>query len=86
MALECYAVAGVNISLESHFYGKFVEQDICVCVYCLGHRPAADGQMAVRERIHLHHLVSARSHQFGEHRTRETISILVSRNCPARVH
>lgn len=34
--------------------------------------------MAVRERFHVHHLVPAGSHQFREHWTRETLSVLVS--------
>lgn len=39
---------------------------------------ATVSQMAVREWLHIHNVVSIGSHQFGEHRTRKTLSVLVS--------
>lgn len=39
---------------------------------------ATVSQMAVRKWLHIHNMVSIGSHQFGEHRTREALSVLVS--------
>lgn len=39
---------------------------------------ATVSQMAVRKWLHIYNMVSIGSHQFGEHRTRETVFVLVS--------
>lgn len=42
-----------------------------------GDHPAPSEQVAVRERLHLHHVVQARPAQRGQHREGEAVPILV---------
>lgn len=42
-----------------------------------GNSAATTGEMALRERFHLHDVVSPRSHKLGQHWERETLFILV---------
>lgn len=42
-----------------------------------GGSAAAPGAMALRERLHIYHLVPTRPHQLRQHRTGEALFILV---------
>ncbi len=51
---------------------------ITLCFFIFpGHHPAPAVQVAVRVRVHLHHLVQARSPQRRQHREGEAVPLLV---------
>lgn len=47
-------------------------------IVCLGGRPATTCKMALRERFHVHNVVSPGPNQFCQHREREALFILVT--------
>lgn len=48
-------------------FSLLISNSNLICFPLLGHGPAAFGQVALRERVHLHHLVPPGSHQLGEY-------------------
>lgn len=47
-------------------------------MFVTGGRSSTPGEVALRERFHIHHLVQAGPHQLCQHREGKTIPLLVS--------